>query len=193
MTSKFFLQDTVSFSPASFCTLRPNLPVTPDVSWLPTFAGKDQWPQKRLTQTFPGVSRSLPQRCGLAVACCRVVGSECNSTCMGSVEGGLHYLHYFHHSWNQSWIFNGRTDAETGTPKLWPPNAKKMAHWKRLWCWNRMKAGGEGDDRGSDSWVASPTQGTWVWVNSGNWWWTGKPSGCKELDMTERLNWTEKK
>ena len=48
-------------------------------------------------------------------------------------------------------------------------------HWKRPWCKERLKAGGEGDDRGWDGWMASPTQWTWVWVNSGTWWWTGRP------------------
>ena len=60
----------------------------------------------------------------------------------------------------------------------------------------RLQAGGEGDDRGWDGWMASPTPWTWVWVNSRSWWWTGRPGvlqsmGHKELDMTERLNWTE--
>ena len=41
--------------------------------------------------------------------------------------------------------------------------------------WERLKAGGEGDDRGWDGWMASPTQGTWVWVSHGSWWWTGRP------------------
>ena len=48
-------------------------------------------------------------------------------------------------------------------------------HLKRPWCWGRLKAGGEGDDRGWDGWMVSPTQWTWVWVNSGSWWWTGRP------------------
>ena len=48
-------------------------------------------------------------------------------------------------------------------------------HWKRLWCWEGLGAGGEGDDRGWDGWMASLTQWTWVWVNSGSWWWTGRP------------------
>ena len=52
----------------------------------------------------------------------------------------------------------------------------------------RLNAGGEGDNRGWDSWMASPTQWTWVWVNSGSWWWTGRP-GIAESDTTERLNW----
>ena len=42
-------------------------------------------------------------------------------------------------------------------------------------CWERLEAGGEGDDRGWDDWMASPTWRMWVWVNSGSWWWTGRP------------------
>ena len=75
---------------------------------------------------------------------------------------------------NQSWLFIGRTDAEAETPTLatW---CEALTHWKRPWCWERLKAGGEGDDRGWDGWMASPTQWTWVWVNSGSWQWTGRP------------------
>ena len=70
----------------------------------------------------------------------------------------------------------------------------------RLWCWEGLGAGGEGDDRGWDGWMASPTQWTWVWVNSGSWWWTGRPGVLRFMDlqrvghdwMTE-LNWTELK
>ena len=58
----------------------------------------EQRPHKRLTQTCPWVSRSLQCRCGSAVACCRVGGTECSSACMGPLEGGRHYLHYLHHS-----------------------------------------------------------------------------------------------
>ena len=59
-----------------------------------------------------------------------------------------------------------------------------------------LKAGGDGHDRGWDDWMASPTQWTWVWASLRRWWRTGKPGvlqswGCKELDTTERLNWTE--
>ena len=52
---------------------------------------------------------------------------------------------------------------------------KELTHWKRPWCWERLKTGGEGDDRGWDGWMASPSWWTWVWVNSRSWWWTGKP------------------
>ena len=52
---------------------------------------------------------------------------------------------------------------------------EELTHWKRPWCWERLKAGGEGDDRGWDGWMASPTQWTWVWATSGWEWKTGKP------------------
>ena len=61
---------------------------------------------------------------------------------------------------NQTWIFNGRTDAKAEGPILWPPDEK------RLWRWERLKAGGEGGNRGWDGWVASSTQWTWVWASS---------------------------
>ena len=59
---------------------------------------------------------------------------------------------------------------------LWSSNTlatscKVLTNWKRLWCWEGLGAGGEGDDRGWDGWMASLTRWTWVWVNSGSWWW----------------------
>ena len=79
-----------------------------------------------------------------------------------------------HPKGDPSWVFIGRTDAEAETLILWPPG-EELTHWKRPWCWERLKVGGEGGDRGWDGWMASPTQWTWVWVNSGSWWWTGRP------------------
>ena len=52
---------------------------------------------------------------------------------------------------------------------------KELTHLKRPWCWERLRAGGEGNDRGWDGWMASLTRWTWVWVDSGSWWWTGRP------------------
>ena len=75
-----------------------------------------------------------------------------------------------HPEGNQSWIFIGRTDAEAETPNTLATWCKELTHWKRPWCWERLKAGGEGDDRGWDGWIASLTQWTWVWVDSGSWW-----------------------
>ena len=73
---------------------------------------------------------------------------------------------------------------------------KDLTHWKRPWCWERLKAGEEGDNRGWDGWMASPTQWTWVWVSSRNWWWTGKPgvlqimgSQSVRQDWGTGLNW----
>ena len=83
-----------------------------------------------------------------------------------------------HPKGDQSWVFIGRTDVEVETPILWPPDVKNWLkrRIRRTWCWERLKAGGEGDNRGWDGWMASPTQWTWVWVNSRSWWWTGRPS-----------------
>ena len=52
---------------------------------------------------------------------------------------------------------------------------KELTHLKRPWCWERLKVGGEGDDRGWDGWVASLTQRTWIWIDSWSWWWTRRP------------------
>ena len=70
---------------------------------------------------------------------------------------------------------------------------EELMHWKRPWCWERLKVGGEGDDRGWDDWMASPTQGTWVWASSGSWWWTGRPGMLQSIGLQRfrRLNWTE--
>ena len=77
-----------------------------------------------------------------------------------------------HPKGDQSWMFIGSTDAETKTRNSntlttwW----KELTHLKRPWCWERLKAGGEVDERGWDDCIASLTQWTWVWVNSGSWW-----------------------
>ena len=73
---------------------------------------------------------------------------------------------------------------------------KELTHLKRPWCWERLKAGGEGDDRERDGWMTSPTRWTWVWVGSGSWWWTGKPAWCATVhgvakNWTWLSNWTE--
>ena len=76
---------------------------------------------------------------------------------------------------------------------------KELTHWKRLWCWEGLGAGGEGDNRGWDGWMASPTWCTWVWVNTGNWWWTGRPGvlqfmGSQRVrhDWATELNWADR-
>ena len=59
---------------------------------------------------------------------------------------------------------------------------QELTHWKRPWCWERLKTG-EGDNRGSDGWMASPTQWTWVWGNSRSWWWTGRPGVLRFMGL----------
>ena len=77
-------------------------------------------------------------------------------------------------------------------------SCEELTHWKRLWCWEGLAAGGEWDDRGWDGWMASLTRWMWVWVNSGSWWWTGRPGVLRFMglqrvghDWAPELNWTE--
>ena len=95
-----------------------------------------------------------------------------------------------HPKGNQPWIFIGRTDAEAETPTLWPPDAKNWLIWKKPCCWEGLGAGGEGDDRGWDGWMASPIWWTWVWVDSGSWWWTGRPDVLRFMGLQRvKHNW----
>ena len=85
--------------------------------------------------------------------------------------------------WCWSWNFNTLT--------TW---CEELTHWKRPWCWERLKAGGEGDDWGRDGWMTLSTRWTWILASSRSWWWTGKADmlqsmGFKESDTTEWLNW----
>ena len=71
---------------------------------------------------------------------------------------------------------------------------KELTHLKRPWCWDRLKVGGEEDDRGWDGWMASPTQWTWVWVNSKGWWQTGMPGMLQSTGSqspTRLSDWTD--
>ena len=103
-----------------------------------------------------------------------------------------------HPKGNQSWIFIGRTDVGAETLNTLATWYKELTCWKRPWCWERLKSGGEGDDRGWDGWMASPTRWTWILLSSGSWWWTGKPgilqsmgSQRVEHDWVTEQNWTK--
>ena len=94
-----------------------------------------------------------------------------------------------HPKGNQSWSLNSNTLA------TW---CEELTPWARPWCWERLKAGGEGDGRGWDGWVASPTQWTWVLASSGSWWRTGKLGVLQSMesqrvghDQATELNWTD--
>ena len=87
------------------------------------------------------------------------------------------------------WSWNSNTLA------TW---CKELTHWKRFCYWERLKVGGEGDDRGWYGWMASLTRWTWVWVNPGSWWWTGRPGVLRFMgsqrvgqNWATELNWTE--
>ena len=97
---------------------------------------------------------------------------------------------------DQSWIFIGRTDAEAEAPILLAIWCKELTHWKRPWCWERLKAGGEGEDRRWDGWMLSLTRWTWVWAGAKSWWWTGKPGVLQSMGLQRvghnwvtELNW----
>ena len=77
-------------------------------------------------------------------------------------------------------------------------SCEELTHWKRPWFWVGLGAGGEGDNRGWDGWMASQTRWTWVWVNSGGWWWRGRPGvlwfmGSQRVthNWATELNWAE--
>ena len=101
-----------------------------------------------------------------------------------------------HPKGDQSWVFIGGTDVEGATLNTLATRCGELTHLKISWCWERLRAG-EGDDRGWDGWMASPTQWTWIWVDSGSWWWTGRPSMLRFMgsqrvghDWATELNWT---
>ena len=76
-----------------------------------------------------------------------------------------------------------------------PTWCEELPHLKRPGCWKRLRAGGEGDDRGWDGWMASPIQWTWIWVNSNIWWWTGRPGVLQSMGSQrvghDLSDWTE--
>ena len=100
---------------------------------------------------------------------------------------------------NQSWIFILRTHAVAETPILRPPDGKNWLIRKDPDAgkdWRQEEKGTT--NRGWDGWMASRTQWTWVWVNSGSWWWTGRPGMLQSMgslrvghDWATELNWTD--
>ena len=98
-------------------------------------------------------------------------------------------------------IFPLTSCMELDWKNLWSSNTlapwcEELTHWKRPWCWERLRTGGEGDNRGWDGWMASLTRWTWVWVSSGIWWWTGKPGVLRSVHGVAKSqiwlsDWTE--
>ena len=103
-----------------------------------------------------------------------------NQSILKEISAGVHWKDW-------CWSWNSNTLATS---------CEELTHWKRLWCWKGLGAGGEGDDRGWDGWMASLTRWTeFEWTPGDGDWQRGLAScdswGCKELDTTEWLNWTE--
>ena len=87
----------------------------------------------------------------------------------------------------KDWCWSWNSDTLT----TW---CEELIHWKRSWCWERLKAGGEREDRGRDGWMATPTWWKWVWASSGNWWWTGKPGVLQSMESQSQTwlsDWNE--
>ena len=84
-----------------------------------------------------------------------------------------------HPKGDQSWVFTGRTDVEI--PILWPPDEKNWLFGKDPDTGKDWRQEEKVDDRGWDGWMASPTQWTWVWVNSVSWWWSGRPGVLQSM------------
>ena len=97
-----------------------------------------------------------------------------NQSILKEISSGVHWK-----DWCWSWNSN--------ILSTW---CKELTHLKSPWCWERLRAVGEGDDRGWDGWMASPTRWTWVWVDSGSWWWTERP-GVLQFMGSQRVrhNW----
>ena len=99
---------------------------------------------------------------------------------------------------DQPWDFFWRERCWNWNSSTLATSREELTHWKGLWCWEGLGAGGEGDDRGWDGWMASLTRWTWVWVNSGSWCWTGGPGMLQFMvsqrvrqDWETKLKWTE--
>ena len=97
----------------------------------------------------------------------------CISAILGPVSWAFHIL---------SFLEGLMLKLKLHTLATW---CEELTHWKRPWCWGRLKAG-EGEDRGWwDGWIASPVRWTWIWASSGSWWWTGK-SGVLQSIRSQR-------
>ena len=109
----------------------------------------------------------MPLNCGVGEDSWESLGLQGDpaSLCYGKSVLNIHW-----EDWCWSWNSN--------TLATW---CEELIHWKRPWCWERLKAGGEGDNRGWDGWIASLTRWIWVWVSSGSWWWTRRPGVLQSM------------
>ena len=116
-----------------------------------------------------------------------IFATSCESTIIFPLKNFLFYIGVSLRSalgflWRERcWSWNSSTFAIS---------CEELTHWKRLWCWEGLGAGGEGENRGWDGWMASLTLWTWVWANSGSWWWTGSPGMLQFMGLQRvRHHW----
>ena len=138
--------------------------------WMSELDGDENWAPKNWCFWTVMLEKTLPW-----------TARSSNLSILKEISTGVHWK-----DWCLSW-----------NPNTLDTSCEVLTHWKRPWSWEGLWAGGEGDDREWDGWMASPTQWMWVWASSGSWWWTQRSDvqacswGCKESDTTEQLNWIE--
>ena len=111
--------------------------------------------------------RVMPLNCGVGENSWESLGQQGDPTSPSWRKSVLN-IHW--KDWCWSWNSN--------TLATW---CEELTHWKRYWCWESLKAGGKGDNRGWDGWTASQTWWTWIWASSRSWWWTGKPGVLQSM------------
>ena len=139
----------------------------------------DSWPLRRLS-----TRKLMLSNCGATEDFWEYPGQQGDWTSQSWRKSTLN-IHW--KDWLGSWSSSPLT--------TW---CEELTHLKRPWCWESLKAGGEGDDRGWDGWMVSLTQWTWVWVNFMSSWWTGRPGVLESMglqrvgqDWATELNWME--
>ena len=124
--------------------------------------GCESWTLRRLN-----TEELMLSNCGDGEDCWESLGLQGDQTGQSQRKSVLNF-HW--KDWCWSWNFNTLATCY-----------EEPTHWKSLWCWERLKAGGEGDDRGWDGWIAPLTHWTWIWVNSGRWWRTEEPGVLQSM------------
>ena len=139
--------------------------------------GCESWTVKKLS-----AKEMMLLNCGFGEGSWESLGLQGDPTRPSSRRSilGVHWRHW-------CWSWNSSTLA------TW---CEELTHLRRPWCWERLRAGGAGEDRGWVGWMASLTRWTWVWMYSGSWWWTGRPGvlwfmGSQKFrhDCMTELNW----
>ena len=162
----------------------------------------EPWEQSEWSSTFPTLSHSFSASVrwhGKVIILFWSTSLPFKNMCQNTLQM-YERLHY------ETIISQGKTTKnweelriELRSPiSLESQNRSFVPYWKRPWCWEGLGAGGEGDDREWDGWMASPTPWAWVWVIFGSWWWTGRPGVLRFMgsqrvghDWATELNWTE--